>query len=240
MAHRLLASIAHDLCSPVTGLMGLLQLLESGADGQLSEAQRTRLLRIRATVESIADVAERIRDLAVLESGNADLRLEEVDLARLLETVARSLEKEARAHAVELRLDLAPDLPRLNADPRRLRQVVTILLSVAMRRAGGSVLEVHAAAEGPFARVTLRETSRAIPAEALPAGFGEDGAGPSAESPSNPDGLRMSLARGLIELHGGRLTTSEGDRVEIARFTLPAKGHVAPSMKPRTPPSPRA
>ncbi len=203
--------------------MGLLQLLESGADGQLSEAQRTRLLRIRATVESIADVAERIRDLAVLESGNADLRLEEVDLALLLETVARSLEKEARAQAVELKLDLDPDLPDLRADPRRLRQVMTILVTNAMRRTGGSLLVIHAAVDGPSARVTLRETSRAIPAEALPAEFRGEGQDLSGDSPSTPDGLRMSLARRLIELHGGRLTMRDRDRAGvIARFTLPA------------------
>jgi signal transduction histidine kinase len=223
MAHRLLSSIAHDLGSPITGLLGLIHLLESGVDGPLNEAQKARLDRIRATAESIADIAGGIRDLVVLESGKVELDREEVDLARLLESVARSLEKRARGQAVELRLALSPDLPALLADPGRLRQVVTILVSSAMRQAGGSVLEIQATADGPLARVTLRETSRAIPAEALPAEFREEETLSEEPSPA-PEGLHMSLARGLIELHGGALTTRDRDRGDvIARFTLPAR-----------------
>ena len=217
---RLLRSLSHDLRSPLAGLQALLDLMESGADGSLTVAQRDRLRRIRMSADALSDVANQIAELALLESGRLSLAPATVDLCQVARLAGEDMWPSARSSAVQLSLKLPADIPRVRADPARLRQILGATLRCALRRAEGSTLELIAAERGTMIEVSLRETSRTIPVEALPPEY-PDESGSHGVSDSQT-GVGLSLARGLVELHGGRLSVNGGSTGVLVSFTLPS------------------
>jgi len=206
-SRELIASIAHDMRTPLAGLHALLELMAGGADGPLTEAQRTRLQRLRASADCLTAIAEHLSDLSLLHDGRLTLSPGRVDLHDAAATAMCQVAPLARSRAVELRLALASELPPLRADAARLRQVIVLLLSAAVRHADGGVVELSAEAREQRLEMTLREIARPLPVEALPSGFEEC----EGESLSDRDRLHgalgISVARGLLRLHGGDLRT---------------------------------
>ncbi|HET6372719.1 MAG TPA: HAMP domain-containing sensor histidine kinase, partial [Candidatus Polarisedimenticolia bacterium] len=227
-----LSSIAHDLRTPLTGVLALLDLIEGGADGALQPAQRARLLRVRSEIGRIVSLAEEIADLAVVEAGQLSLATTEIDLAAAVALARREAEPLLRAKAVELTVTMTADIPRVQGDPRRIGQILSALLASAASRAEGATLELIASVSGAMVEVILRESTRAIPIEALPPGF-ETGSGGSLGSSQTPrERISLAVARGLVELHGGTLSLGAGlSPGTLARFELPI---AAVSQRPQT------
>ncbi len=234
--HPVLASIAHDLRTPLTGLSGLLDLLESGADGPLQEAQRERLRRIRATVAQMISLVDQVGELGAVESGGLKFSRKPVPLAEVISPIRDELQAFARSRAVDLRITWPPDLPPVLGDPARIRQLFASLLSLVLRRAEGAVLGITFAHDERMIEVTLREEPRALPVEALPPGFEASNGTRAGEPAALSRGIGLSLLRGLVRLHGGTFRAGDRDGGVIASFTLPVAGGIEPlhqTDKPR-------
>ncbi len=220
---RFLATVAHDLRAPLAGLMCLLDLLEAGTDGPLQPQQEARLRRIRSSVDRLTAVAAEISDLAMAEAGRLSLARVAVDLGDTLSLAREDIEPLLRSRAVGLQVSIPPDLPSVHGDPERVRQILRSLLSRSVMRAEGAVVEVNATHVGGVIELTLQETPRSLPVEALPPGFTTaEGAAASSE-PVLAEGLDLSLARRLVELHGGAIRIGNGgDGRLLASLRLPA------------------
>jgi signal transduction histidine kinase len=222
-----LAAIAHDLRSPLAGLMALLDMLENGGDRTLPPAVRERVVRIRAASEQIASLANQISDLALVETGKLDLLSHPVDIEEMLQAAMRHLEAKLRSRAATIKLTIPAGLPRLQGDPLRLGQLLTSLIAGLLKLAEGTALELVAVSRGAMVELTLREEPfRGIPVEALPPDFAQDGH-PWPEPRTAGDdlnGLSLSIARGLVRLHGGTLLLpGDVERGTLAVLTLPAE-----------------
>ena len=224
---RHLATIAHDLRSPLTGLMALLDLMQGGADGDLTPAASHRVRRIRSVVDRLALVAEQISDLALAETGRLPVMTGSVDIETTMLSARHRLEPTLHASAVALEVTVPPGLPRVLGDATRVCQVITSLVTSLLKLAEGTTLELIATHKGGFVEVMLREEShRGLPVEALPPGFAKEarsGGQPGAMADGARD-LGLSIARHLIRLQGGTLLTgSEVERGVLAVFTLPCE-----------------
>lgn len=222
-----LATIAHDLRSPLTGLMAHLDLMEGGADGELTPAATNRIRRIRSVVDRLALVAEQISELALAETGDLPVMTDSVDVELTMIAARHRLEPLLHASAVTLEVTVPPGLPRVLGDATRVGQVITSLVTSLLRFAEGTTLELIAAPKGVFVEVMLREEPyRGLPVEALPPGFAKEvrSGGRSGLTTDGARDLGLSIARRLLRLQGGTLdTSSDLEQGVLAVFTLPSE-----------------
>lgn len=233
---RDLASISHDLRSPLAGLVALIDMLGTEADGPLSPAQRQRVVRIRAAADRLTGVVEGIADLARVEAGGLTLSRGPFDLEEVTRAVRRSVEPLLSSRAVVLQIVQPADLPPLLGDSLRIHQMITALVIGMLRQLEGTTLELQAAGHGSTVELTLREASRGIPVEALPPSFtrmeNADGGPAPSESPAPMGGISFSLARGLALLQGCSLTVGrDAEGGLLASFVLPS---ASPDAMPRS------
>ena len=122
----------------------------------------------------------------------------------------------------EIFIDLSPDLPRVMADRPRILQVLNNLLSNAARHSPESVpIRVSAARDGVHVAVSVSDEGRGMPAEQLARLFqkytGRDGDG---ERRSRGAGLELTICKGLVEAHGGRIWATSGGTGQGTQFTF--------------------
>jgi signal transduction histidine kinase len=212
---QLMADIAHELRTPLSVIQGRLEGLIDGVytpdnaqlEGLLDE---TRLL---------ARLVEDLRTLAHAEGGTLALHKEVVDVSALLRDIADSLRDHAAAKGVSIEMHARSGLPDVEGDPVRLREVLTNLVTNAMRHtpAGGRVI---LCAEATDATVTIRvvDSGEGIAAEDLPHVFERFYKGRR----STGSGLGLSIARRLVEAHSGTIraesTAGSGTTITV---TLP-------------------
>jgi signal transduction histidine kinase len=163
---------------------------------------------IRNAGEHLLSLINDILDISRLEARKAELTESQVALPALLGEALGMVRSLAEHAGVTLELVLAPDLPQLWADDRRVKQIVLNLLSNAVKftERGGEVV-VRAALKDGAVEITVRDTGIGIAKEDLPRAFESFGQIDSRLSRKyEGSGLGLPLARHLAELHGGSLT----------------------------------
>jgi len=217
LRRNLMADIAHELRTPLTVIRSDLEAL---LDGVYEPTPQT-LASIQEETLLLARLIDDLRALAQAEAGQLRLEREPLDLAELLRGVVAGFDLQARSQGQELRLDQPPDLPLVQADPLRVRQVVANLVSNALRHApdAGHVAVSSVALPGEV-QVSVADDGPGIPAENLDHVFDRfwRGAQPRAQG----SGLGLTIARELVRAHGGRIwVESELGKGSTFFFTLP-------------------
>jgi signal transduction histidine kinase/DNA-binding response OmpR family regulator len=202
-----LAMLAHELRNPLAALLNALQLLRScgleGAAVQARDVAERQVRHLARLVDDLLDVSRISNGKIQLRKGPVDLR---EPLARAVET-ARPL-VESRRHQLSISL---PDHPVLmEADSARLEQVVANLINNAAKYTEpGGRIELEATAEGTEAVVRVRDTGIGIAPDLLPRVFDLfTQADRSLDRSQGGLGIGLTLARRLIDLHGGSITAS--------------------------------
>jgi len=213
----LMADIAHELRTPLAVLQGRLEGMIDGIyprdEGQLGAVlQETRML---------ARLVEDLRTLAHTESGTLALQKESIDLAVLVNDTAASFAAEAADRHIRLDVDAAATIPLLEIDPVRIREVLTNLISNALRHTPehGRV-SVTASTQSSGVVVRVSDTGHGIPADQLPRIFDRFYKGHG----SRGSGLGLTIARNLVVAHGGEIHAEsvEGTGTTMM-FTLPLR-----------------
>jgi two-component system OmpR family sensor kinase/two-component system sensor histidine kinase BaeS len=217
LRRNLVADIAHELRTPLTVIRSDLEALLDG----VYEPTPETLASIQEETLLLARLVDDLRALAQAEAGQLRLERESVDLADLLSDVAASFDLQAKSQGQELRLDLPPDLPPVDADPLRVRQVTANLVSNALRHAphAGHIV-VSATALPAEVQVSVADDGPGIAQQDLARVFDRfwRGARPRAQG----SGLGLTIARELVRAHGGRIwAESELGKGSIFFFTLP-------------------
>jgi len=217
LRRNLMADIAHELRTPLTIIRSDLEALLDG----VYEPTPETLASVQEETLLLARLVDDLRALAQAEAGQLRLECERIGLAELLRGVAASFDLQAKSQGQELKLDLAADLPPIDADPLRVRQVVANLISNALRHApeAGHVV-VSAWALPTEVRVSISDDGPGIAAEDLPRLFDRFWRGSQLRAQGS--GLGLTIARELIRAHGGRIwVESEPGQGSTFFFTLP-------------------
>ena len=217
-----LGMVSHELRTPLTSIMGSASaIMRSGTD--LDPAVVRQFVRIMEDqAEHMHDLVTDLLDVARIETGTLPVGPEPADIAVLVDRARNGFANAGGKNS--LAIDIEPDLPLVMADRRRIVQVLGNLLSNAARNSPeSSVIRVTAAREGVHVAVSVADEGRGIPAERLPDLFRRF-SGAQSEEHGGDTGLGLSICKGIVEAHGGRIwAESDGPGAGACfTFTLPS------------------
>lgn len=203
LRRNLMADIAHELRTPLAVLQGNLRALLDGVYPlELSEIatlyDETRLLN---------RLIDDLRELSLAEAGQLRLNMQAVDAGALLQTAVTSFAAVAEAQSVSLAVEIDGRLPRANADPDRLAQVVRNLLSNALRHTPtGGAITVSVSQQPGWIQIAVADTGEGIPPGDLPHVFDRFYRGDKSRArASGGAGLGLAIARAWVEAMGGQI-----------------------------------
>lgn len=214
----MLADVSHELRTPITVIQGNVEGILDG----MYPADEARLKSILEETQILSRLVDDLRTLALAESGSLQLKREPTEMDVFLRDVVSGFEAQAQEKEIRIGLSLA-DTGSIHIDPLRIREVLTNLLSNALRYTppGGKV-EVGSAtsSQGPDRAVTIsvQDSGPGISSGDLPHVFERF----YKSSDSGGMGLGLSIAKYLVEAHGGRIwAESEAGTGTKISFTLP-------------------
>jgi PAS domain S-box-containing protein len=209
-----LANMSHELRTPLNHIIGFTELLVDKAVGNLNETQEEYMNDVLSSGRHLFSLINNILDLSKAETGRLDLEFGEVDLSKLMESSLMMVRKMAIKHRIELKVDMHRVSGLVRADERKLKQVMYNLLSNAVKFTpdGGKVEVCGEFVDGASVKVVVRDTGIGIEVEDLGRIFRPFEQGDnSASRRYQGTGLGLTLAKKLVELHGGRVwAESEG------------------------------
>ena len=218
-----LATLSHELRTPVMAIAGWIRLLK---DSRLDDEQaRKALAAVDRTVRSQATVLDDVLDLSQIVRGTMRLTLRRTAVDDVLKEALETVQPAFQAKNFLVSVDVAPDLPAIDADPDRLRQVFWNVLSNAVKfTPAGGTIRVSATRRGNAIRVEVADTGCGIAPDFLPFIFDRFRQADSSDTRGYQGlGLGLAIVRHLVEAHGGTVAAaSEGpDRGARVVIELP-------------------
>jgi signal transduction histidine kinase len=203
----LLANMSHELRTPLNAILGFSELIEAGEAGPLTERQHEFINYVLSGGRHLLALIADILDLSKVEAGKLELVIEPTSLLEVASLVRTSVWPLADKQGITLTLDVPPDLPRLAADPTRLKQILFNLLSNAIKftERGGEV-SLRAQEDDGALLIAVSDTGQGIDAKDLPRLFQEfEQLARSGADREKGTGLGLALTKRLVTLHGGSI-----------------------------------
>jgi signal transduction histidine kinase len=212
----LLADISHELRTPLAVIQGNVEAMVDG----VHPADAEHLASVLEETRVLTRLVEDLRTIALAEAGTLALHREPTDVDALISEAARGFRAAAERAGIDLELDVPDDLPLAEIDPVRIREVISNLVSNALRHtpAGGAVRVRAWATEGATLQIVVDDTGSGIEPELVDHVFDRFAKG----SGSRGSGLGLAIAKDLVEAHGGSIDVeSQPGRGTSFRFSLP-------------------
>ncbi len=199
------ATVAHEIRSPLTSVKGFTTTLLSRWDRFSDEQKHTMLATIEADADRVTRLLTDLLDVARIDAGRVRLRRSEVDVAALVGDVVAKAQVRVPGARVDARIE-AP-VPPMFADADKLEQVLTNLVDNALTHAPGSPVRCTVTVHGGHVRISVADDGPGIPPEVAPQLFTKFGRGRSDHRAGS--GLGLFVSKGLVEAHGGRIWFDE-------------------------------
>ena len=220
--------VAHELKQPMTSMKGYAKMLMLGIGGELTAAQSQFAQVITANVDRMGMMVNDLLEISRLEAGRIKLTVEPLQPREILDEALAAIKPDAEERGHTLVADVPGELPLVDGDRNRLLQILAYLLSNACRYTpdGGtiraSISEPDPAAAPGYLLFSIRDTGIGISAEELVRLDKFFRADHDLVISQPGLGLGISIARGLIALHGGQLMIeSEANQGSTFSFTVP-------------------
>jgi two-component system, cell cycle sensor histidine kinase PleC len=241
---RFLATMSHELRTPLNAILGFSEVMKSELFGAHSvEAYRDYSNDIHTSGEHLLMLINEILDLSRVEAGRYELKEEAVQLPGIIEDCRHLLAMRARKRGVTLTEVVEPNMPRIWADERAVRQVALNLLTNAIKFTpqGGQILVKVGWTIAGGQYFAIKDNGPGIPENEIPIIMSSFGRGSVAQKNADEGtGLGLPIVKGLVELHGGTFTLRsklrEGTEVVVV-FPPERVMNALPQLDPNEPAS---
>lgn len=243
MKDEFLATLSHELRTPMTPILGWAQILRRVAGTDAKVAQAAEVIERNAIAQT--RIIDDLLDMSRIVSGKVRLDVRGYDPREVIDAALDAVRAAAQARGVALESSIDPGVPLLRGDPQRIQQVLWNLLSNATKFTGkdGRVAidaRVAGAEGGPVVRIRVADTGLGIAPAFLPHVFERFRQADSSATRNHGGlGLGLAIVKQLVEMHGGTVSASSAGLGQGATFTLdlpvPPDAHPAPAPRGATP-----
>jgi GAF domain-containing protein len=220
-----LANMSHELRTPLNAVIGFSEVLTERMFGDLNEKQDEYLKDIHASGQHLLSLINDILDLSKIEAGRMELEVTDFDLPMAIDNAMTLIRERAARRSIALHTTVDERLGQVQADERKIRQVLLNLLSNAIKfTPEGGRIEVGAKPVDGSIEVSVTDTGVGIAPEDQEAVFEEFRQVGTADKKVEGTGLGLALSRKFIELHGGKIwVKSQVGEGSTFTFTVPVR-----------------
>jgi signal transduction histidine kinase len=220
-----LANMSHELRTPLNAIIGFSEVLSERMFGELNEKQEEYSKDIHASGQHLLSLINDILDLSKIEAGRMELELTDFHLPTALDSALTLVRERAGRRGIALQINVDSRVGQIQADERKVRQVVLNLLSNAIKfTPEGGRIEVAAVPKDGSVEVSVSDTGVGIAPEDQEAVFEEFRQVGTAAKKVEGTGLGLTLCRKFVELHGGKIwVTSQVGVGSTFTFTIPVR-----------------
>jgi PAS domain S-box-containing protein len=228
---QFLANVSHELRTPLNAIMGYTHLMLEGVSGAVSSAQHDKLTRIDANARHLLAVINDLLDITRIESGKMPVQVERILLSELIDEVMTEVEPVIAGTRLAVTRDLPADLPEIETDRQKVKQIVINLLSNALKFTPEGSVGIRLEHHWPAGEISIAVSDTGI-------GIGEENqktifeafeqANSSYARRQGGTGLGLTICRRLASLLDGRIALASrlGEGSTFTLF-LPAKSRTA-------------
>ena len=215
-----LAVLSHELRTPLQSMLGWTQMLK---EKRVDEPMAHKGLEtIERNIRTQTQLIEDLLDISRIVAGTIRVDRQPMDLGPVIDSALAAVVLPAKAKSIRVEAKIDPHVGELNGDPERLEQVISNLLSNALKfTPPGGRVSVRLDRRGAAARLVIEDSGRGISAEFLPHVFERFRQADSTARRSHGGlGLGLSIVRHLVELHGGEVIAESPGEDRGATFTV--------------------
>ncbi len=221
MKSDFVSNVSHELRSPMTSIKGYTDLILMGIAGKINQKQREFLITVKKNADRLTRLIDDLLDISRLDAGRIELNLQTLNIPGLVQEIVKSYQIEARARKISLETDLPEEFPLLRADSDRIKQVLTNLVGNALKFTppqGKIVLGFQG--KKKEALFWVKDTGPGIAQKDLSTIF--EKFQQLGKRKKTGTGLGLAIAKGLVELHKGRIwAESQRGKGSAFYFALP-------------------
>jgi signal transduction histidine kinase/HAMP domain-containing protein len=228
-----LASMSHELRTPLNAVINFTKFVVKGIMGPVNERQKETLGTVIDSANHLLNLINDVLDMSKIESGSLNLFIEEhVSLNEILNSVASTATSLLGDKTVQLRLEIADDLPELVGDRQRIMQILLNIVSNACKFTEEGQITISAQPQFDTVQLMVRDTGPGIAPEDQPAVFQPFRQTETGLRQGGGTGLGMPISKSLVEAHDGTMwlesTPGEGASFYVV---LPVKSDkLVPSL----------
>ncbi|OGC42862.1 two-component sensor histidine kinase, partial [candidate division WOR-3 bacterium RBG_13_43_14] len=220
-----LANMSHELRTPLNSINGFSEVLYDETFGPLNEKQKNYVNNVLTSGKHLLLLINQILDMAKVEAGKMKLAISNLPLKSLLNEISMLVSDMISKKKIEMSLEIAEDLPDIEADELKVKEIIYNLLSNAVKfTPDGGKVGMRAMKVGSEIEVVVWDTGVGIAPENMEKIFeGFFRVDTPYSRLTEGTGLGLPLSRNMVELHGGKLSVeSKGlNKGTLVRFTLP-------------------
>jgi two-component system CheB/CheR fusion protein len=220
-----LANMSHELRTPLNSIIGFSEVLSDETFGPLNEKQKKYVNNVLTSGKHLLLLINQILDMAKVESGKMTLVLSNLSIKSLLNEISRLVEDIVSKKKIHMSLEIAEDLPNIDADELKVKEILYNLLSNAVKFSPeGGKIGIRAIKTESMIEIKIWDTGIGLASENMEKIFeGFFRVDTPYSRITEGTGLGLSISKKLVELHGGKLSVeSEGlNKGTTVMFTLP-------------------
>jgi PAS domain S-box-containing protein len=222
---QFISTVSHELRTPLTIIKEDISLIMDGAAGRVKSKQREILEVAQRNIDRLARLINDVLDFQKLQSGRAKFNMQDNSINNIVESVYNTMASTVKKKGVEFRLALDNALPKVTYDSDKMIQVLTNLVSNAMKYTGKGSITIATRRIENAIRVSVSDTGCGIKQEDIPKLFQQfQQLGSSGSRKTGGTGLGLAISKDIVEKHGGRVwVESEFGKGSTFHFLLPIK-----------------
>lgn len=226
MRENFVSSVTHELRSPLTAIQGYVDFLLKHKSGVLNEKQREYLIIVKNNAQRLAQFVNDVLDLAQIEKNVLEINILPTPIYPIIEELVILFRANAEEKKIQLIVELPQDLSKAMIDPERITQVLTNLISNALKfTPEDGKITISAEESDSYLQVNVNDTGIGIPGyaqEKLFTKFYQVKEGKNFLRKIRGTGLGLSITKGIVEAHGGKIwVKSELNKGSTFSFTVP-------------------